>query len=80
MRRKMTAFTLTLWAALVLVWLGSGTRFIDWAYAMPDLGRLDDITLSLLDRVDGLRADMGVGDGFAALRRTLHGLTGLTDR
>lgn len=80
MRREMTVFTLTLWLLLPVAWVLSGPRFLDWAYAMPDLGPVDDTILGLLDRADQARAALGLGDAFGALRGALHAATGLGAR
>jgi hypothetical protein len=77
MRREMTGFTLMILVLLLATWLVSGTRFIDWAYGMPDLGPLDDWTLAVLDKANALQARLGPGDLFGALRAWLHGITGL---
>lgn len=80
MRNEMTAFTLTLWLALPVAWVLSGPRFLDWAYAMPDLGPVDDTILMILDRADAARAGLGWGDAFGAARAALHDATGLGAR
>lgn len=80
MRREMTVFTLTLWLLLPLAWVLSGDRLLDWAYGMPDLGPVDDWLLALLERADRLRAALGIGDPFGALRAALHDWTGLAAR
>ena len=61
-------------------WLLSGQRFLDWAYAMPDLGRVDDTILTILDRADAWRATLGLGDPFGDMRAALHRATGLGAR
>lgn len=80
MRKEMAAFTLTLALCLPLAWALSGTRFLDWAYAMPDLGPADDMILVMLDRADAARAALGWGDPFGATRAALHAATGLGAR
>ncbi len=80
MRQHMTIFTLTLWLCLPVAWALSGSRFIDWAYAMPDLGGVDDTILTILDRADSWRAALGLGDPFGDLRAALHHATGLGAR
>lgn len=80
MRRQMTVFTLTLWLLLPVAFVLSGSRVVDWAYGMPDLGPVDDMILSFLDRADGWRASLGLGDPFGALRALLHDVTGLGAR
>ena len=73
----MIRFTLALWLMLGLAWVASGTRAIDWAFGMSDMGPLDDALLALLVSADDWRAHLGFGDAFGALREFLHGMTGL---
>jgi|LauGreDrversion4_2_1035121.scaffolds.fasta_scaffold1661781_2 hypothetical protein len=76
-QKPMTRFALTLWLMLGLAWLASGSRFIDWAFGMPDMGPLDDALIVLLVAADDLRAGLGLGDMFGTLRQALHHMTGL---
>lgn len=76
-QRPMIRFALTLWLMLGLAWVGSGPRFLDWAFGMPDMGPLDDALLAVLVTADDMRASLGLGDTFGALREFLHRLTGL---
>lgn len=76
-RQPMVRFALMLWLMLGLAWVLSGSRLIDWAFGMPDLGPLDDALLVLLVAADDVRADLGIGDLFGALRQLLHSMTGL---
>lgn len=73
----MVRFTLMLWLMLVLSWFASGSRFVDWAFAMPEMGPLDDVLLGLLVAADDWRVGLGLGDAFGALRGVLHQITGL---
>ncbi len=75
--RPLIRFTLTLWLMLGLAWVASGTRAIDWAFGMPDMGPLDDALLGLLVAADGWRAHLGLGDAFGTLRGFLHDVAGL---
>ncbi len=77
MSRPRTAFLFTLWAALVLAWAFSGERFLDWAFAMPDLGAVDDLLLAAVVAAEAAKAALGLPDLFGALRAALHHWTGL---
>ena len=77
MRRTMTSFTLTALILLPVAMLLSGTRLLDWAYEMPDLWQIDDLVIAGLEKVDAVRAALGLGDAFGALRGFLHDVTGL---
>lgn len=76
-QKPMVRFILTLWLMLGLAWIVSGSRFIDWAFGMPDMGPVDDLLILLLVEADDLRAALGLGDIFGALRQFLHHITGL---
>ncbi len=75
--RPMIRFVFILWLIIGLAWLGSGERFIDWAFGMPEMGPVDDALLAVLVVLDEWRAALGIGDGFGALRALLHAVTGL---
>lgn len=70
-------FVATLWLALFAAWLFSGEQFLDLVFSMPDAGPIDDWILSAVLWAEGLRAEAGLPDLFAALRSTLHAWTGL---
>lgn len=70
-------FNTTLWASLFIMWLVSGEAFLDWAFAMPDIGGIDDALLSLVASAENAKAAFGLPDLFQALRAVIHGATGL---
>lgn len=76
MRRKLS-FILTLWGALILAWALSGERFLDLMFAIPDLGRIDDVVLDLVIRAEDAKDALHLPDLFSALRGALHRMTGL---
>ncbi|MCB1367544.1 MAG: hypothetical protein KDK00_07270 [Rhodobacteraceae bacterium] len=70
-------FNATLWASLFIMWLVSGEAFLDWAFTMPDIGRLDDALLGLVAGAENAKAALGLPDMFQALRAAIHAATGL---
>jgi len=70
-------FALTLAAALVVAWALSGERFLDAAFEMMDLGRVDDILIAGIVRLEEFKASLGLPDIFSSLREVLHGTFGL---
>lgn len=76
-RRAPASFLLALAGALALAWAFSGERFLDWAFAMPDLGPVDDVVLAALVAAEEAKAAAGLPDLFGALRGFLHRWTGL---
>jgi len=71
------AFLLTLTGALIAIWLVSGDRFLDWAFLMPELGRVDDVVLAGLVALEDAKAALGLPDLFGALRAILHSWMGV---
>jgi len=74
---EMRAFSITLWAALLLVYLISGGRMLDWVFEMPDIWRIDDWLIILIDQGDQLKARFGLNDWFGAVRHWLHRALGV---
>jgi len=74
---EMRKFTLTLIAALAVAWLLSGTRFLDAAFEMVDLGEVDDIVISGIVVFEERKANLGLPDVFGAMRAKLHSVLGL---
>ncbi|WP_297773483.1 hypothetical protein [uncultured Roseovarius sp.] len=70
-------FLATLWGALGLSWLLSGERFLDLMFAMPDLGKIDDLVLEVVIQAEDAKDALGAPDLFGALRAALHRITGL---
>lgn len=70
-------FNGTLWAFLFVMWLISGEAFLDWAFAMPDIGGIDDALLALVASAENAKAALGLPDVFSALRQAIHSVTGL---
>lgn len=70
-------FLLTLTACLVGLWAFSGDRFLDWAFAMPELGIVDDYALAGLVAVEDAKTALGLPDLFGALRAQLHSWMGV---
>ena len=75
--RQNLAFITTLWAALALAWLISGERFLDWAFAMPDLGPIDDGILAVVVWAEEAKAALDLPDLFGLWRHWLHDRMGL---
>ncbi|MBL4811745.1 MAG: hypothetical protein JKX69_05150 [Rhodobacteraceae bacterium] len=75
--RQGLIFVTVLWAGLGGIWLGSGEAVLDLAFALPDIGPVDDIIIIAVVWAEDLRAPLGVPDWFGALRAGLHRLTGL---
>jgi len=72
-----TRFILTLFAALILAWVLSGERFLDAAFEMVDLGRVDDIILTCVVWLEDWKASLDPPDIFSLLRKGLHENLGL---
>ncbi len=72
-----TRFILTLFAALFLAWVFSGERFLDAAFEMVDLGRVDDIILTGVVWLEEWKASFDPPDLFSTLRKGLHENLGL---
>lgn len=74
---EMRAFTTTLWVALLLLYLFSGGRFLDWVFELPDIWQIDDTLIVLVDQGDQLKQRLGLSDWFGGLRQWLHDVLGV---
>lgn len=73
----MRTFAAFFWIGLVLVYLGTGERALDWAFDMPDLWVLDDMIVTVADRADVAKQAVGLRDWFGDLQSLVHSMTRL---
>lgn len=70
-------FTATCIILTVAAWLLSGERLLDAAFALPDLGPLDDAAIAIMVRLEDLKSPLGLPDLFGSLRAGLHAVLGV---
>ncbi len=76
-RTDTAVFLAVLWICLAVAWFFSGEQFLDLVFDMPDAGPVDDLAIAVTVGAEDVRAAVSPPDLFAALRRAIHGLTGL---
>lgn len=70
-------FCVTVWIAIVAVWMVSGEQFLDLVFAMPDAGPIDDWVIAAAFGLEDIKAVFAPPDMFAQLRGVLHSWMGL---
>lgn len=75
--KEMRKFTLFFWMGLLVVYLGTGERALDWAFDLPDLWVLDDVIIAVADRADAAKQAVGLRDWFGEMQSLVHSMTSL---